>query len=1024
MKSWPRFAVSYRAVSSIAIMLCVYLGISSYMKLPKRDMPEIPVPVAQVITYYPGASARNVETLVTKKLEQSFSEIEGVESVSSTSKPGVSVITVQLVYGTPTQKAWSRLRNKVDEIKTKLPSGIQGPNVNDTFSDTAAVTLAIYGKQLSYRQLEDYSKNIRDRLKRISSVGKIEIAGQQKEVIYLFAKRKLASKHIPNFWRVSGSLRSANILYPGAEVLPGDLKVKLQTSGQIRSIAELKKIVLNRNPKTGQVIRVEDLFTVKRTYQRPKALIRYNGQKALVLAISMRARKNVIIMGQKIRKELALMRSGLPKNLKIATISDQPTLVQNSIWNFMSNLLQAIGIVLFVAMLFMGVRSGLIMATAIPLSILLGFTLMNWIGWDIQQISIAGLIIALGMLVDNAIVITDNIYSKMQDGLAPLEASWRGASEIASPVLMSTLTTLAVFFPLAMMPSISGDFIKSIPVVVGIVLVSSFIVAMTVTPLMSFYLLKLKPSDTTENSTETKGFFAQTYLSTLKTALQKPKSVLGLAGIAFLIAMLGFGLIGKEFFPKAERDMFVIDVWLPEGFSLKATNRITRRIEQQLKKDKDIHYTASFIGQGAPRFDSGIQPEARSSNYAQVVIRTRSAEVTPTLANKYQKLFAKTVTQARVTVKEFQRGPSAAAPVQLRIYGDDLLVLRSLANQIKKRLLDIKGTYDVKDTAGYQVLNMNINVLSYRASLVGLDNLTIAKVLKTWLEGYDAGSIIDGDYTIPITLRGKTFLQKQLGLFQNAAIPIAAEKTNANASLLAISSMKPHWDDARIDRRNNQRYVVVSSQVDGVLASSVLSQMRPFLSKMNRPVGYRIELAGEEEKRSEGFADLGNAMVLGIFLLIFLLVLQFNSYRHMMIILGTLPLSMIGAILGLLVTGNAFGFMAFLGVISLCGVVVNNALILLDFIQVRIREGSDYRTALQEAGVRRMRPIVLTTLTTVGGLIPLLLTGGAMWTPMAAVLIFGLLTSTLLTLLVVPCMYILLIGDREQKALQAETQET
>ena len=492
MKLWPKYAVSYRAVSIMALVLCIFLGSSSFIKLPKRDMPHIPVPIAKVITYYPGASTLDVETLVTKKLEHSFSEIEGVETVSSQSKPGVSIITIQLVYGTETQKSWDKLRNKVEEIKPELPSGIQGPNVNDTFSSTSAMMLAVYGKRFSYRQLEDYAKNIRDELKRIGSVGKVSITGTQEQVVYLYAKRKLASADIPNFWKVSGVLKSKNVLYPGAEVLPGMLKVKLQTSGRLSTVGQLRKVVLKHHPQTGKVVRVEDIFTVKRTYKEPKALIRYNGHRALVLAIEMRERKNVIQMGRKIEKSLLLMRASLPKSLKLSKISDQPTLVRTSIVNFMSNLLQAIGIVLVVAMLFMGVRSGLIMAIAIPLSIMLAFIIMGWVQWDLQQLSIAGLIIALGMLVDNAIVITDNIYIKLQEGLSSFEASWRGASDIAVPVLMSTLTTVAVFFPLSLMPSISGDFIRSIPVVVGIVLVSSFLIAMTITPLMSFYLLKVK----------------------------------------------------------------------------------------------------------------------------------------------------------------------------------------------------------------------------------------------------------------------------------------------------------------------------------------------------------------------------------------------------------------------------------------------------------------------------------------------------------------------------------------------------
>jgi multidrug efflux pump subunit AcrB len=816
-------------------------------------------------------------------------------------------------------------------------------------------------------------------------------------------------------WSVGNVLRAKNILYPGASLYPNQTQMKLQTTGRLKNEKELGRLIVSRNPQTGHIVTVRDLYRIKRTLKRPEHLIRHNGQRAIVVAVSMRPNQNVIKMGMAIDRALGELKQSLPSGIQMAKVTNQPQLVDDSISDFMINLLEAIAIVLFVAMLFMGFRSGLLMAIAIPLSMLISFWIMQLIGWDLQQISIAALIIALGMLVDNAIVITDNIYNKLEEGMGRFEAAWKGAGELATPVLMSTLTTIAIFFPLALMPSISGDFIRSIPVVVGVVLASSFVVAMTVTPLMGYYLLKVKRTSSGE-STGWVERLKRWYGSVLTFSLHRPKFILSLSGLGFVVAMVGFVFVGKSFFPAAERDMFTIDVNLPEGRSLEATDAVVKRIEAVLaKRKKEVLSVTSFIGKGAPRFTNGIKQEPKNPSYAQLVVRTSSASVTPGLVSELNQLFRRTVAVARVTARQFQRGPSANSPVEIRLYGEQLVVLRKLANDVQGMLLQIPGTIDVNSSAGSKIINMDVKVDDYRTSLVGLDHLTVAKVIRLLLEGSSVGSLIDGDDDIPILIRANTVFQKRLHIFQNAALPINSERGTASAPLLELAKLVPRWDEAVITRRNNQRYVTVSSDVRGVLAANVLGALRKKLAAYPLPAGYRFEVAGEEEKRSEGFKDLANAMVLGIVLIILLLIIQFNSFRYALLILATLPLSMIGAILGLLVTFNSFGFMAFLGVVSLCGVVVNNAIVLLDFVREQINAGHSARVALQEAGVRRMRPILLTTMTTVGGLIPLLITGGAMWNGMAAVLIFGLLVSTLLTLLVIPCFYLVLVGDREER---------
>jgi multidrug efflux pump len=1078
MRFLPKWTLSHRTVAFLVIGVVIYMGVTSFLAMPRRQMPAIPIPIAQVITMWPGASTEDMEALVTKKLELRFSEISDVKAVYSTTKPGMSIIIVELVYGKPTKENWDKLRNKVDQVRHELPKGVMGPDINDEFADTAALLLTVSGDRFSYRQLKQYCERIRDRLKRIDSVGKVEIAGAQEEIVNLTTRPTLSVSDLPSLYKAASTLKKKNIVFPGAEIYPGGNVVKLKTSGRISEVRQLESIILSQNPRTGHVTTVKDLFRVKRTYRRPKHLIRARGVKSMAISVTMREGHNVIKMGMKVDTALAELKTSLPKDLRIEKVADQPKLVNKSIQDFMINLAEAIAIVLVVAILFMGVRSGLIMAFAIPMSMLLAFIVLKLIGWDLQTISIASLIIALGMLVDNAIVITDNIYAKIEEGQSPFEAAWKGTSELTAPVLTSTLTTVAIFLPLGFMPSISGDFIRSIPVVVSTVLVASFLVAMTVTPMASYYFLRIKKKlapppepeqeptsddkptakgdsnkDGNDDAEEEKrsdplkttrelpraamisstmpsikappgekrnwlGTLGAGYSRLMTGALRRPWLVIAISVGAFFASCAGMYVVPKEFFPNAERDTFVIDVWLPEGSDIEATDRVVKRVERRLAREQKVARYSAFVGKGAPRFELGLNPEAQAPNYGLLVVTTTDEKHTPGLVSRLQKEFDKTIADGRVTAKRFQAGPAVANPVEVRIFGEDLVVLRRLAERTKGLLRAVSGTYDIKDSLGYNLPNLDVRVDDYRASLAGLDNQAVAQGLRNQVSGIDAGSFLEGDEMIPIRMRIPTFLRRNAQVFASANLPLYASQGKARSTLLQLASIHPRWDVARIDRRNNERYVTVSCKVRNVLASQVITKVAPKLKKLGLPAGYRYEIAGEAESRNEGFADLGNAMFMGVILIIILLVLQFNSLRHTLVILGTLPLALVGALLGLLITGNAFGFMAFLGIISLMGVVVNNALVLLDFVQVKIAEGLDYREALRVAGLRRMRPILLTMLTTVGGLIPLMLTGGALWEAMSAVLIFGLMVATLLTLVVIPCVYAVVVKDRDQIAAQ------
>jgi multidrug efflux pump subunit AcrB len=1046
MRKLTRFSLDYRTVTLMGLLVIGYLGFDSFRRLPRRRMPNIPIPFAQIITYYPGASAKDTERLVTKRLEQRFTEINDVKNVFSTTKPGVSIIMVELEYGSPTKANWDKLRNKVEDERDELPNGIRGPFVNDEFADTNIMLLSLVGKPFSYRRLEDYAETVRDRLKRIPDVGKIEIAGTQQEVINLYAKEGLTSDNAPDLQSISQVLAGKNIVYPGAQLYPDDIKVKLDTTGRIERITDLQNLIVHQDRSSGAVVRVGDLFEVEKTTLRPQSLIRRKGEKALVVAVGMRPGANVTKVGEAIERALAELRGVLPPNLRIEKVTDMPTLVTESIQAFNLNLAEAVVIVLLVAMLFMGVRSALVMAIAIPASMLIAFLVMRLIGWDLQTISIAALIIALGMLVDNAIVITDNIHQKLQEGHTRKEAAYKGTVELIAPVLTSTLTTVAIFVPLAFMPGIAGDFVSSIPVVVSIVLLASFLVAVVVTPLMSFYLLKSPPVEMDTEPEEDdhapadpktalaspSGAFASVkkwthrsgvlitdgYDRLLRASLERPWLPVTIAVLLFALAVFGVVKVGKQYFPKAERETFVIDVWLPDAASLEMTRTVVEQIETMLDNDPRVNEHTAFLGQGAPKYDLGINPEPRNSNYAHFVVTVKDPRNTSAVVKQLNRRFRRRIAGARATAKEFRNGPPVGDDIQIRLYGEKLTVLSDLATRVKTDLKAIRGTFDVSDNLGYRVPAVDVVVDDYRASLLGLNNIAVAAALRSYVDGYRAGTLWDADHEIPILLRAQRSFQESLFVYTNTSFPVKGRSGRNQGSLLELGRFRPVWKIAQIHRRNNERSVTVAAQVAGRLPAAVMAELEPKLAKLTLPAGYRMEIGGESEKRAEGFADLGNAMIVGIVAIIVLLVILFNSFRHTIVVLATLPLSLMGAVLGLFVTQSNFGFMAYLGLISLFGVVVNNALVLLDYVPAQLRRSLSYKKALQNAGLRRLRPILLTTLTTVGGLLPLYFFGGSLWKAMSAVLMFGLLVSTFLTLLVIPCMYALIVGDREQKKIE------
>ncbi len=1025
----PRFALTHRSVVLAFVALLLGLGLFNLSTMPRREDPEITIRDALVITPWPGASSSKVEELVADPLEQVIAEIAEVDTVRSKSLVGLSIIQVTVDDKvTNTDQVWDDLRAKVESVRPKLPPGSDPPFVNSDFGDVYEIVFALYQTPLpgqsrierpySPRALEVLAERIEDDLELIEQVAKVDFWGVQPERIYVevdsadWAKINLTASQLRDIFE------ARNIVEPGGELDTERGRYAVNPTGEFTSVDQMKDLVVGRLDRTLPV-RLGDLpIRIDRRYEEPpRALTRFTGpeshhQPCLVLGISMKSGRNVVELGREVDRAILGLGDGvLPPDIRLTRINDLPRQVDTRIENFKNNLLQGVLIVLGVALLTMGWRPALIMATAVPLSMLTAIAVVRPLGIELEQFAIASLIIALGMVVDNAIVVSDNTVRLIRDGQPKFDAAIKGAQELAVPILTATLTTIFAFLPMLTMVGNVGEYVSSLPVVVAATLGSSFFVGMLVTPLMCWGLLK--PPDPAEARQDTPKR-PPTYDRVIAWCLDHQAAVLGLALIVFMGSLSIVPVIGTQFFPASTRDQFYIKVWLPEGSPIGAASRVAQDVERVLLDASPItedgetrHRLAnvvSFIGTGGPRLMLTQEPEYDYPYFAFLLVNTSDARYTKAYAREVRRRVAEFY-QARITVDLFVLGPPIKDPIAFRLSGPDTDLLRHKARemvQIFQQTPGTRGVYSNWGATGYQV---EVEIDPYAANLAGVTNTDVALTTKSLLSGARLTTYREGDHQVPVLLRTLRDKREDLsdlsGIFVNGAF--------GKVPLHSVAKLVPTWKPAVIVRRDKIRTVTVGARVaEGLLANTVAGQIKPRLKEMvaSLPAGYRLEQGGEHEETVKAQIQVAQAVMIAIVLIILVLIIQYNSLLKPLIILFTIPMAMIGVLVGLLATGWAMGFMAMLGVLALTGIVINNAIVLIQFIETRVAEGEALRAAVAAAGRLRMRPILLTSLTTIGGLMPLSLFGGPLWAPMTNGMIFGLVFSTALTLIVVPTLYV------------------
>ena len=1015
-----KLALSNSRVTIMILGVILILGLVSYGSLSRDSMPPYTIRVASIVTQFPGASPDRVEQLITKKIEEVAQELPELYDVTSESRTGLSVVIVSLtadVDKEDLQIVWDRLRRKVEAIQNQLPSGSFPPTINDDgFGTVYGIMLGLEGDGFSNAEMKGYAESIRDDLVKLDDAAEVELKGILPQEIYVeFDNARLGELGL-SASRLQSILAATNIVYSGGKVSLEDKRIALEPSGNFESIDDLAKTLISL--PNGNTIPLGDIATISRDYKTPKEkIVKINGNAGVAIAVALKEGANLIKLGKVIDEKVEVYNSRLPFGLKLSRMAGQDRYVDTKVSDFLNNVLQSVGIVLVVMLLFLGLRTGLVVASLIPMAMIMGLWIMGLLDIGLNQVSLAALIMALGLLVDNAIVVSESIMVKMEEGLSAFDAAIAACGELFAPLLVSSLTTSAAFLAFFLAENIMGEMMGPLFSVITITLLCSWILAMTMIPFLGAQFIKINKKEV-DSKPSTFDRMAESYKQLLEQIMKVP--LLFTAGIVvlFIFSLSLFAYIPFIFFPDSDRNLVTLDLNLPLGTKIEETEASITLIEDFIRqellineqRDQGITDWSTFIAEGPSSYDLGYQAGEANSGYGHLLLNTSTFEDNNYVIRRLEQFCFEQLPNANVRVAPLSGGGAGGKDVEIRVSGDSTQQLIAISEKIKEKLITIPSTQNISDNWGMQIKKFVIDIDQDNANRAGLTNQDIAVSLQTTLDGFNSGSYREGDENIPIVMRTQN--SQNIDVRELNGINLFAQNSGVSVPLQQVADVKPQWQNAKILRRNLFKTVTVSCDaVEGVTAAELTASIKPWLQEYAKelPAGYSYSLGGESEQSSDAMSAVGDQLPIAGFIILLLLVLQFNSFRKTAIVLLTIPLGIIGVIFGLLIFRSFFGFMAFMGVISLAGIVINNAIVLIDRIKIEIEDfnRSEY-DAIVEAARQRFRPILLTTFTTTLGLIPLYLGGGALWEPMAVAIMIGLLFATIITLLFVPVLYKLL----------------
>jgi len=1012
-----KFSIEKNRITFMVLATIVLLGINMYFNLSQDSMPPYTIRVATVVSQFPGASPERVEQLVTDKVEKVAQELPELDEVTSISRTGLSVVSVTLkdeINKEDLQSVWDRLRRKLNGIQG-LPEGVN-PNLNDDgIGDVYGIVVGLTSDGFSYSQMKEYADDIKDDLIKLPDAAKVELGGVQEERVFVEFDNARLKEYGLSASILQQRIGSTNILSSGGQVNVGDERIILEPTGNFNSIDDIRNMLISVG-NGSQLVKLGDITNVTQSYiDPPSQVVRVNGREAITLHVNLKENKNVVYLGEAVNQVVTEWEERLPVGLELVRVSSLDDYIDVKVSDFMVNLVESITIVLVVMLLFLGIRTGLIIASLIPIVTITTLMVMGLINMGLNQVTLAALIMALGLLVDNAIVVAETILVKLDQGIEKKQAAIEAFSELWMPLLISTLTTSAAFMAFYLSPTTMGDIVGPIFVVISIALLSSWLIALTVITMFCYLFLKVEPKaekkvsfvDRTIN--KLKGYYKDLILG----ALSKKYTVIIGIFVAFLVSLFGFTKVPFIFFPDSDRNMITVDINLPEGNKIERTEEVVEAIEKYMSDSLQVNDSrsagilnwSSYIGEGPESYDLGYQPDEANSNYAHILVNTSSFEENAAVIAKLDDYAFNTFPNADIKVAFLAAG-GGGTPIEIKVSGSDPDELASISEQIKLKLSSINGTKNVKDDWGPKSKKFLIQIDQNRAQTAGITSSDIATSLQTVLDGFQTGEYREDDKSIPILMRSGDSQQQSLASLET--LNIYSQSSGRSVPLLQVASIIPAWQYAKIKRLDLRRSINVSSELRAWgNANSITAEITPWLEEQSKnwPERYSYKFGGDAENTAESMGSVIGYLPVSGFLIVLLLIIQFNSVRKMSMVVLTIPLAVIGVVVGLLVFQEPFGFMPFLGVISLAGIVINNAIVLVDRIEVEQALGRSDQDAVIAACLQRFRPILLATFTTVLGLIPLYISGGEMWEGMAVSIMIGLLFGTVITLIFIPSFY-------------------
>lgn len=1000
------YAVKNYQFTLVIFIMIIVLGVTTILNMPRSEDPELNAPQFPIVVVYPGTSPKDMEELVVEPLEREISELDDLKRIKTSISDGVAVIFVEYKYESDVDEKHAELIREVNALRGELPANIASIEVRKvTPSDVNVIQIALVSENASRHSLKKYAEDLQDKLEQIKQLKKVEIHGLPDQIARIDLRLdKIAQLRIP-LDAIIGSLQSEVANIPGGNVDAGTKSFNVKTSGNYSSVEEIRNtIVYSSNNKN---VTLGDVADVYLTYSEETHITRLNGYRSVFVTAAQKSGENITKTQKIYQPVIEQFKAQLPSNIDLVHHFDQASNVNKRLSGLGMDFLIAI-LLVAITLLPLGERAALIVMISIPLSLAIGIVLMNMLGYNLNQLSIVGLVVALGLLVDDSIVVVENIERWMRDGHSRLEATLKATQQIGLAVVGCTATLVIAFLPLVFLPEGAGEFIRSLPMGVITCVLASMVVSLTIIPFLSSRLLKEKHGHPDGNifMRGLKKIIHGSYSLLLDKALARPWWTVGIAAVIFIGSLQLFPVIGFSLFPASEKPQFLIEITTPLQSNLNYTDSITRQIERELSGQKKVEYFASNVGKGNPRIYYNIIPENERTDFTQIFVQLEdhtSAEEKLSLIEELRNKWTP-YPGAKVEVKNFEQGPPINAPVEVRLFGDNLDTLRSLAGRVETLLQQTKGTIYISNPVVHLKSDIKVDIQKEKAQMLGIPTVTIDRTVRLAVAGLNVGKFSDvngDDVNILLTKanQGTPSLESLQNLYvnnqQGRAIPLSQ-----------VAQLKLESSPLNINHFDKIRMVAVTAYVEkGALVSNVVTDVIKQMDALDLPEGYSYGMGGEVESRQESFGGFESVIIVTVFLFIAVLILEFRTFKSTLIVLSVIPLGVVGAVLALFITGNSLSFVAIIGLIALAGIEVKNTILLVDFTNQLREQGHSLEEAIREAGEVRFLPIILTSMTAIGGLLPIAWSSNPLISPLAIVLIGGLISSTLLSRVVTPVVY-------------------